>query len=131
MQRTSPQLFTLLFGLLTAAAAAANPAARVDFNRDIRPILSDTCFTCHGPDKETRKANLRLDVREAAIKKSAIVPGKPSESELIRRILSTDPDEVMPPPESTKKLKPQHIDLLKRWIEQNAEYTQHWAFVPP
>ena len=128
MRRTL-SLLSMLIAMTTAGALADAP--RVDFNRDIRPILSDTCFTCHGPDKETRKANLRLDVRESAIKKSAIVPGKPGESELIRRIVSTDPDEVMPPPEGTKKLKPQQVELLKRWIEQNAEYTMHWAFVPP
>lgn len=90
------------------AAAAASPAT-VDFNRDIRPILSDNCFACHGPDEKARKANLRLDVRESALApvKSgavAIIPGNASQSELIKRITTKDADDVMPPPKTGKKL---------------------------
>ncbi len=108
----------------------------IDFNRDIRPILSDTCFTCHGPDEAQRKAKLRLDTRDGALAKlrsggHAIVPRKPGESELLRRILSTDASEQMPPPKSNKKLTAVQIDLLKRWVEQGAEYAAHWAFVAP
>ena len=90
--------------LLLALAAAAPAADTVEFNRDIRPILSDNCFYCHGNDASHRKAKLRLDLRDAALKKEAFVPGKPEESELIKRLSLTDPDEVMPPPKSHLKL---------------------------
>jgi hypothetical protein len=128
--------------LLTAAAASkeARPAmpspAKVDFNRDIRPIFSDTCFTCHGPDDNKRKANLRLDQKELAFKpgKSGaipIVPGKAAESELVKRVTSADDDERMPPTKTGKKLSAVEIDLLRRWVDQGAEYKSHWAFIPP
>ena len=105
-------------------------AQSVRFDRDIRPILSDKCFHCHGPDEEHREADLRLDL-EGPAKESAIVPGKADESELVRRVFSHDPDETMPPPTAKKPLKPEEIDLLKRWVEQGAEWTDHWAFLPP
>src|SRR6187200_1128926 len=107
----------------------AAPEPAVDFSRDIRPILSDRCFTCHGPDEQARKAKLRLDVRAEAIKK-AIVPGDAAKSPLIQRITSPDEDEVMPPPESKKQpLTPEQIALFKRWINQDqARYTEHWSF---
>ncbi len=101
----------------------------ISFNRDIRPILSDTCFFCHGPDRAHREADLRLDVEEAA-KEQAIVPGD-LESELIVRITSDDPDMRMPPPESGKRLTAAQIDLLTRWVEQGAPYQAYWAYVPP
>ena len=110
------------------AAAAANPVA---FNRDIRPILADHCFRCHGPDKGNRKAKLRLDLREAALDKEAFVPGKPDESELIRRINTPNLDDLMPPEEIHKPLSPAQKDLLKRWISEGAEYQPHWAYIPP
>ena len=118
--------------LLTADAAIA--ADRVSFNRDIRPILSDTCFQCHGPDEKQRKAGLRLDLREIALKPAesgapAIVPGKPTDSELVKRLLADD-DSHMPPANSGKKITPQQIELLKRWIADGAEYQGHWAFIP-
>ena len=116
---------------LSAASAAAAEPARIDFNRDVRPILSDNCFYCHGPDKSHRKARLRLDVREDAIKREAIVPGKPDAGELIRRIVTSDEDELMPPPDSRKKLTPQQKEILKRWIAEGAEYRPHWSFEPP
>ena len=103
----------------------------VQFNRDIRPILSENCFACHGPDASKRAAELRLDQRDDAIAKAAFIPGKPDESELIRRILSTDPDIVMPSPESHKSLSAQQKELLKVWIAEGAEYQGHWAFLPP
>src|SRR5881227_3974015 len=103
----------LLAVLLFAGAAGA--ADKVEFNRDIRPILSENCFLCHGPDKNNRKAKLRLDDRGSAIDSGAIVPGKPAESELVARIGSTDPKEVMPPPATHKKLTAAQKDLLKRW----------------
>ena len=108
----------------------------LEFNRDIRPILSDNCFACHGPDEKTRQAGLRLDIAEHAKLKlasgvTALVPGKLGESELARRIETTDPTEQMPPAESGKTLTARQIELLKRWIEQGAEYQPHWSFVAP
>jgi len=102
----------------------------VDFNRDIRPILSDKCFQCHGPDEEALKADLRLDQRESAIHVTAIVPGKAGESALIDRISSNDPDERMPPPKIKKPITPAEAALLEKWIAQGAEYDDHWAFKP-
>jgi hypothetical protein len=105
-------------------------AQTVRFDRDIRPILSDKCFPCHGPGEEHREADLRLDL-ESAAKESVIVPEKANESELVRRILAQDADEMMPPPAAKKPLETEEIDLLKRWVEQGAEWTDHWAFLPP
>ena len=103
----------------------------VEFNRDIRPILRETCFRCHGPDSGSRKADLRLDKREQAIEAGAITPGKLDESELIARILSDDPEEMMPPPKSHKSLNAGQKELLKRWVASGAEYQPHWAFIAP
>ncbi len=115
-------------------AASAQNNAKIEFNRDIRPILSDTCFFCHGPDKSKREADLRLDIREGLLGSSdspgAVVPGNLEDSELIQRIISKDPDEVMPPPDSRKHLSPEQIDLLKRWVAQGGEFEGHWAFQP-
>jgi hypothetical protein len=116
--------------LLSITWAAAN-ASDIDFNRDIRQLLSDNCFLCHGPSESTRAAGLRLDDRQTAIDSGAIVPGDAEASELVSRLFSEDPDLVMPPPEANKTLKPAEKRLLKQWIEQGAEYAQHWAFVPP
>jgi Protein of unknown function (DUF1553)/Protein of unknown function (DUF1549)/Planctomycete cytochrome C/Concanavalin A-like lectin/glucanases superfamily len=116
-------------------AKAQGGAAEIDFSRDILPILSDTCFKCHGPDQKARKAGLRLDTKEGAFrthkKTLVIVPGKSTQSELIRRITATDLDEVMPPPDSQRKLSTRQIDLLKRWVDEGAKWGQHWAFVSP
>jgi len=117
------------------AARAAAPSQKVDFNRDIRPILSDTCFKCHGPDPKHVKGGLRLDLPEVATKpaksgKTAIVAKKPSQSELIRRLTTKDQDDLMPPPETGKNLTPAQIELFKKWIEQGAEYQTHWAYQP-
>lgn len=114
-----------------AAVAAAPQQGPVQFNRDIQPILSDNCYLCHGPDEGTRKARLRLDVREAALEQEAFVPGKPDESELIVRILATDVDDVMPPPDSHKTLTAEQKDLLRRWIAEGAVYEKHWAYETP
>jgi hypothetical protein len=127
------RLFALIV-FLCARLATAQSAH--DFNRDIRPILSNNCFKCHGIDENARKAKLRLDVRDGALApaksgKVAIVPGKPDESELIKRILTNDEDDVMPPPATKKVLTAQQKDLLKRWIAAGAEYKEHWAFVAP
>ncbi len=115
---------------LTIAAAQ-----EAQFNRDIRPLLSDRCFYCHGPDEKNRKAGLRLDTFEGATKDRggyrAIAPGKPEESELLRRVRSHDPGEMMPPPSAKKPaITPQEAELLRRWIEQGAKYQGHWAFQP-
>jgi len=104
---------------------------KLSYNRDIRPVLSENCFFCHGPDPNKRKGKLRLDVRAEATAKQAIVPGKPDESELVKRIFTKDPDDLMPPTESHKTLTPAQKELLKRWIAEGAEYQNHWAYVTP
>jgi len=119
-----------------AATSAVRLESPVDYNRDIRPILTSKCFKCHGPDERARKAGLRLDIREHATRASglggtAIVPGKPAESELVKRIGSADDNFMMPPPASNKKLTAAEKGLLKKWIEQGAEYQPHWSIIPP
>lgn len=125
------------FNLAIAAASAtlASSAEAVEFNKDIRPLLSDNCFQCHGPDSASRKAGLRLD-REEDIKADregmrVVFPGKPDESELIKRVISTDPDEVMPPPKLHKKITAAQVKLLRQWISEGAQWQQHWAFIAP
>lgn len=118
-------------GLAIAGASPARADDPVEYNRDVRPILSETCFTCHGPDSAARKADLRLDQREAALKAEVIVPGDPENSEIIIRILSEDPNEMMPPPSSHKTLTAEQKDILRRWVAQGAEYQPHWSFIPP
>ena len=115
---------------LVAFALPARAAEKVDFGRDIRPILSDKCFKCHGP--AVQKAKLRLDDRAVAIKKEAITPGNHADSELIVRVLLDDDNEGrMPPPGTADRLTPAQVAKLKAWIDQGAEYPPHWAFVPP
>ena len=111
--------------------AAAEPATLLDFNRDIRPILSENCFYCHGQDGQKREADLRLDDRTAAIEAGAIVPGDPGASTMLERIHSTDPDVQMPPPDSNRLLSDAQKKLLDRWIKEGADYEPHWAFIPP
>jgi len=110
---------------------AADSLRQIDFNRDIRPILSENCFYCHGQDGQKREADLRLDDRQAAIDSGAIVPGDPGASTILERIHSTDPDVVMPPPNSNRRLSEDQKKLLDRWIKDGAEYKQHWAFTAP
>jgi len=110
---------------------ARGEETRLEYNRDIRPILAETCFACHGPDSASRKAGLRLDQRDAAIDMSAIDPGHPELSSLVTRINSTDPEEVMPPPETKKTLTPDQKATLTRWIQQGADYQLHWSFIAP
>ncbi len=106
-----------------------------DFNRDIRPILSENCFHCHGPDKEAREGGLRLDTFKGATEggefADPIIPGKPEESEVITRIRSSDPDEIMPPPDSKRSLTEKQKKLLHDWVASGAKYEEHWAWVPP
>ena len=108
----------------------------VNFARDVRPILSDNCFACHGPDDQKRKAKLRLDTREGAFAKleggeAVIVPGKPDESDLIDRVENDDPELLMPPKKSGKQLTAEQVAVLRRWVEQGATWSAHWAFEPP
>jgi hypothetical protein len=121
----------LLVSWCISGVAHAAPAADVRYNRDIRPILSENCFYCHGPDQNKRKAKLRLDVREEALARKAFVPGNPDESELVRRIFSADDEELMPPPKSQKKLSQAQKELLRRWISEGAAYERHWAYIRP
>ncbi|MBP7949142.1 MAG: PSD1 domain-containing protein [Verrucomicrobiales bacterium] len=106
-----------------------------EYNRDVRPILADSCFRCHGFDKNKRKADLRLDVRDAALAETdgirPIVPGKPEESEIWKRLHLEDPEEVMPPPEEARQVSKREKEVLRRWIAQGAEYQEHWAYIPP
>jgi len=106
--------------------------APLRYGRDIRPLLSDRCFRCHGPDEAAREGKLRLDLREAALARGAFAPGDASGSELLARVTSTDPDDVMPPPASHKKtLSEEEVELVRRWIDEGANYEPHWAFVAP
>src|SRR5439155_1104751 len=113
----------------TRAAESSGSQSKLSYNRDVRPILSENCFACHGPDKNQRKGKLRLDVREAAVEKKAIVAGKPEESELVKRIYTTNADDVMPPPELHKTVTPRQKELVRRWIAEGAEYEPHWAYI--
>ena len=128
MPRPSP---ILVIGLGLSWVLSPAFGAKLDFNEDIRPILSENCFYCHGPDGNKRKAKLRLDVREDALRLEAFVPGDAAASELVKRLFSTESDEVMPPPDSHRTVTPAQKELLKRWIAEGAEYREHWAFVPP
>jgi hypothetical protein len=131
----------LLFLWLSSSSAVGAAADRdvagdaLRFNRDIRPILADNCFKCHGPDTNARQAELRLDTREGLFQQrddvTPVVPGAPDQSEVYRRIASGDPDVRMPPPDSGKSLTPAQIERLRRWIEAGAAWEGHWAFIPP
>jgi hypothetical protein len=129
------RIATRLGWLAIVVAATVSDSAigsdRLQYNRDIRPVLADNCFRCHGPDSAARAADLRVDQREAAVAQGAIVPGDVEQSELVRRITSTDPDEIMPPPDSRKELTAAQKEVLKQWIAEGAEYQLHWSFLPP
>ncbi len=118
------------FSILAWISTYAWSDDKVSFNRDVRPILSDKCYFCHGPDAKERAADLRLD-EEASAKENAIVEGSPEQSELIKRILSDDPESRMPPPNSKLSLTAAEKETLNKWVQQGAEYSQHWAFVAP
>src|SRR5687767_13548062 len=114
----------------------ADDGGKVRFNRDIRPILTENCLACHGPDANQRKADLRLDTKQGLLtvidpQTIVVVPGKPEKSELYRRITAEDESERMPPKKSNKSLTGEQRELIKRWIEQEAEWEGHWAFVKP
>lgn len=134
-QATAVVLGLVLLGIVSRTAVAEDPLG-IDFSDQIRPILSDRCFACHGPDEQHRAAGLRLDLAESVLGKAesgnlAIVPGKPAESELVRRIKSHDEFEQMPPPDSNKKLKAEEIALIEQWVREGAPYEEHWAFRSP
>lgn len=123
-----------LFGVMPFCVGAS-PQDAVDFNRDIRPILSDNCFYCHGPDSEKRKASLRLDTEAGAKSlidgKYPIHPTDPDQSTVLERIISHDPEEQMPPPKSGRNLSESQVNTLRQWIKQGARWQTHWAFIPP
>ncbi len=135
-RRPSPSLLRIVLavGASFAALAVSTRAAPVDFRREVLPILSDACFRCHGPDEGTREAGLRLDQREGVFRTknelTVVAPGKPEASELVLRIASKDADEVMPPPDSPRSLKPAEIETLRRWVAEGAPWSGHWAFDP-
>lgn len=133
---------SLLFSFVAVSALSAvslHAASLPDFNREIRPILSDKCYRCHGPDEHERKGGqngLRLDTREGALEDLggggfAIVPGQPEKSELLMRVTNDDEEEIMPPIDAGKKLSAAEVDLLRRWIAGGANYAQHWSYEPP
>ena len=128
-QRTWPLMIAAL--LIVSSSVSSQAADSVKYNLDIRPILADHCFACHGADSASREADLRLDVRKAAIDAGAINPGKIDNSELIARIFSEDSDIVMPPPSSKKPLTDAQKQILSDWIADGAEYQAHWSFIPP
>lgn len=133
MIRTPFSLLTITLLLLLAGAVSAVEAAKspVSYSRDIKPIFSNHCYACHGPDAAQRQADLRLDQRDVAIKE-AIVPGKSAQSPLVARVITSDPDEHMPPADSKKpSLSPAQIELVKRWIDEGAKFDAHWAYQPP
>src|SRR5579885_3052630 len=131
--RAAALVFSLLLGTASPLLAASGEDT---FNNKVRPILAGHCFKCHGPDDKARKAKLRLDQRDAALrggrsKQPALVPGHPEQSELIRRIFAEEESEIMPPPHTKNPLTAEDKQILKRWIAEGAEYRLHWAFVPP
>jgi hypothetical protein len=130
------RLCALTCFLTLAVSPGLRAAPPVDFQRDVQPILSEHCHLCHGVDARQRQGGLRLDQREAALKggdsaTAAIVPGKPDDSEMVRRITSKDADQVMPPPSHNKPLSAKQVETLQRWIAEGAAYQSHWAFLPP
>ncbi|MBX3423293.1 MAG: DUF1553 domain-containing protein [Pirellulaceae bacterium] len=122
---------TVLGLFLVATGRPCLAQEQLSYNRDVRPILADKCFSCHGVDSAARQAGLRLDQREAAIEMQAIQPGDLEASQLIARIIADDPDALMPPPAMKKPLKAEEIEILKRWVQQGAQYEAHWSFIPP
>src|SRR5689334_25339057 len=122
--------------VMSGPGLAAPSTASVRFSRDIRPILSENCTACHGPDANKRKAALRLDTRDGLFEKTpkrgpAVVPGRLDQSELWQRVIATDPDDVMPPPDTHKVLTAEQKELLRRWIQAGAPWEGHWAYLKP
>jgi hypothetical protein len=132
-----PRTYLMLMQRLITLLILANSTVQaVDFNRDVRPVLAQHCFACHGMDEHSRKGKLRLDLQESALGKGksgevAIVPGKVEESEVIKRLFTTDEDDLMPPPHTKKVVSEKEKAILKAWIAEGAKYEQHWAYMPP
>lgn len=131
--RLAAKLSKSMIAILLASASVGEVSGQepLEYNRDIRPILAENCFACHGPDSASRKADLRLDQFDAAVDSGAIIPGDAESSEAIVRILTEDADALMPPASSHKALSQEQKELLIRWVEQGAEYQMHWSFIPP
>ncbi len=131
------QLGPWLLVALSLVSARSVPAATApkfaDFNRDVLPILSENCFNCHGPDEKAREGKLRLDTKEGLLRtqKPIVIAGKAAQSELFKRLVTKNPDDVMPPSKSKKTLTPAQIETVRRWIDSGASYARHWAFTPP
>ena len=129
----TPSRLSILSSLLTAFLFSEG-VGKVDFTREVRPILSEACFQCHGPDQKSRKAKLRLDTLAGATADlggyQALVAGKPDESELIVRLVTSDEDDKMPPAKSGKKLSPEQIETLRRWVSEGGKYEEHWTYRP-
>jgi hypothetical protein len=127
--------FALALGAVTSTTARATgqvPLPAISFNRDVRPILANNCFTCHGPDEKQRETEFHFDTREGAfLEEGVIVPGNAAGSLLVKRITNPDPDKVMPPPDSGHSLTARQIELLRRWIDEGAKWDTHWAFASP
>ena len=135
LRRMLVSLKLLNISLIIALMLGVTARAEVSFNRDVRPIMSDTCFRCHGPDESSRMAGLRLDVREQALRPTKsgripIVPGKPEQSEMIQRIFSDDPRVAMPPAFADKHLTESQKETLRQWVAEGAKYEEHWSFQP-
>ncbi|MBX3411655.1 MAG: DUF1553 domain-containing protein [Pirellulales bacterium] len=120
-----------LVAVLLLVVSTARADDKISYNRSIRAVLAENCFACHGPDSGSRKAELRLDRHDDAVERGAIVPGEPDQSELVARIESDDPELLMPPASSHKKLTPEQKELLRRWISEGAEYEPHWSYIAP
>ena len=125
-----------LWAAFFASSGVCAEKSKVDFRRQILPLLSNNCFECHGPDKKARKAKLRLDEKDSVFAElrsgeTGIVAGKSTESEIFARIATDDEDDLMPPPDSGKKLTKKEIELIRRWIDEGADWSGHWAFETP
>ena len=130
-QTTEMKYILFMTTVLLGVAGDFCQAVDVDFSRDIRPLLSDKCFRCHGPDAGNRQGDLRLDVRSDALAAGAINLDNPKSSELLNRITSDDPNLRMPPPSTEKVISEEEVELLRTWIQEGAKYARHWAFVAP
>jgi hypothetical protein len=131
MKQVRNSIFLVIGCCLLGCGLTPVTAQTLSYNRDVRPILTDNCFACHGPDSAARQADLRLDERSAAIDAGAIEPGDPDSSTVLERILSTDPDLVMPPPSSHKQLSDEQKQTLRKWIADGAKYEAHWSLIAP
>src|SRR5262245_33089380 len=129
MKRLPWVIVGLTAGSFLSVSGRADDPPAVDYNRDVRPILSNRCFKCHGP--ATQQSGVRLDSLQHAIKKDAVVPGKPGDSLLVEKIAAMSDEDRMPPAEAGPRLSAKEVDILKKWIAGGATYAPHWSFVPP